>query len=54
MFTDSHAHLEWESYEADFSDVLARAKEAQVETILNIGTTLETCQKGLEVAQSSA
>lgn len=52
MFTDSHAHLEWESYEADFQEVLNRAKEAQVELILNIGTTLEHCKKGLEVAQS--
>ncbi|MBI3017701.1 MAG: TatD family hydrolase [Deltaproteobacteria bacterium] len=52
MFIDSHAHLEYSNYEADFSEVLARAKEAKIELILNIGTTLEHCKQGLEVAQS--
>src|SRR3989338_7886333 len=51
MFIDSHAHLEYSNYEADFSEVLARAKEAKIELILNIGTTLEHCKQGLEVAQ---
>ena len=51
MFIDSHAHLEYPNYEADFSDVLARAKAAQVELILNIGTTLDHCKKGIELSQ---
>lgn len=51
MFIDSHAHLEWESYEPDFEEMLNRAKEAQVEKILNIGTTLEHCKKGLAISE---
>ncbi len=49
MFCDSHCHLEYPNYEEDFNDVLARAKEAQVNLILNIGTTFDHCKKGLEI-----
>ncbi len=51
MFIDSHAHLEWESYKADFSEVLKHAQNAKVELILNIGTTLEHCKQGIELAK---
>ncbi len=37
MFVDSHAHLEGERYDADRDQVLARARESGVETILAIG-----------------
>lgn len=37
MFTDSHAHLDGKRYDADRADVIARAKVAQVATILAIG-----------------
>ncbi len=37
MFVDSHAHLEGERYDADRDQVLVRAKENGVETILAIG-----------------
>ncbi|HEV7217230.1 MAG TPA: TatD family hydrolase [Terriglobales bacterium] len=37
MFVDSHAHLEGERYDADRDQVIARAKESGVETILAIG-----------------
>ena len=33
MFIDSHAHIEWESYEKDFDAVLQRAQENKVEII---------------------
>jgi TatD DNase family protein len=38
MFVDSHAHLEGERFDADREQVLARAKEAGVETIVAIGS----------------
>jgi len=37
MFVDSHAHLEGERYDADRDQVIARARESGVETILAIG-----------------
>jgi TatD DNase family protein len=38
MFVDSHAHLEGERFDADRELVLARAKDAGVETIVAIGS----------------
>jgi TatD DNase family protein len=38
MFVDSHAHLEMEQFNADRSQVLARAQETGVETIVAIGS----------------
>jgi TatD DNase family protein len=37
-FVDSHAHLEMEQFDADREQVLARAREAGVDTILAIGS----------------
>ncbi|HTV66078.1 MAG TPA: TatD family hydrolase [Bryocella sp.] len=37
MFTDSHCHLENKRFDADRADVLARAREAGVTTMLAIG-----------------
>jgi len=38
IFVDSHAHLETEQFEADREQVIARAREAGIETILAIGS----------------
>jgi TatD DNase family protein len=38
MLVDSHAHLEGERYDADREQVLARAREAGVKTIVAIGS----------------
>jgi TatD DNase family protein len=38
MFVDSHAHLEGERFDADREQVLARARDAGVETIVAIGS----------------
>jgi TatD DNase family protein len=38
IFVDSHAHLETEQFEADREQVIARAHEAGIETILAIGS----------------
>jgi TatD DNase family protein len=38
MFVDSHAHLEMEQFDADREQVIARAREAGVETIVAIGS----------------
>ena len=38
MFVDSHAHIDGEEYDADRDEVVARAREAGVRAILNVGT----------------
>jgi TatD DNase family protein len=37
MFVDSHAHLDGERFDSDREEVIARAREAGVETIIAIG-----------------
>jgi TatD DNase family protein len=38
MFVDSHAHLEMPQFDADRSDMLARAREAGIDAVLAIGS----------------
>src|SRR5215470_4630651 len=38
MFVDSHAHLDGERFDADRDQVVARAHEARVQTIVAVGT----------------
>jgi TatD DNase family protein len=38
MFIDSHAHIDGPEFDADREDVIQRARDAGVTTILNIGT----------------
>jgi len=47
MLIDSHAHLFWPSLKADFDAVLDRAAQAGVNTIINIGTNLETSKQAI-------
>lgn len=51
MLIDTHAHLDEQSFHVDLAEVLARAKEAQVETIFSIGITAETSRAAVELAQ---
>ena len=38
MFVDSHCHIDGPDYDADRDEVIARAREAGVTTMLNVGT----------------
>lgn len=38
QFTDSHCHIDGPEYDADRDEVIARAREAGVTTMLNVGT----------------
>ncbi|MCA1592229.1 MAG: TatD family hydrolase [Acidobacteria bacterium] len=38
LFVDSHAHIDGEEFDADRDEVVARAREAGVRAILNVGT----------------
>jgi TatD DNase family protein len=51
MFVDTHAHLQWRSFDNDLKDVLERAKENRVIRIVNIGFDLAGCVKGVKLAE---
>lgn len=53
MYIDSHAHIEMESFDGDREEVMARAWQAGVELILNIGSaepSLRSVRRALELA----
>lgn len=51
MLIDSHAHLNFPELLSDIDGVLARAKEAGVEKIINIGTNLDDSKIAIDLAQ---
>lgn len=50
MYIDSHAHLFDEDYQKDLDDVIGRARNARVQSIVVPGTTLETSKEAVELA----
>ena len=51
FFYDTHAHLDYDDYKADFADVLARAQAAGITKIIAIGTDLDSSQRALALAE---
>jgi TatD DNase family protein len=51
MLVDTHAHLQWTSFDKDREKVLIRAREAQVNCIVNIGFDIEGSIKGVKLAE---
>lgn len=54
MFIDSHAHLFFKEYAGDLGDVLARARAAGVNAVVNPGTDLETSRESMRLAAEHA
>jgi TatD DNase family protein len=54
MLTDSHAHLDFPDFAADFDAVLARAEAACVRRIITIGTSLESSRQAVAMAERDA
>jgi TatD DNase family protein len=52
MFVDTHAHLQWASFDDDRNDVLERAKAKRVTRIVNIGFDIAASLKGIELAEN--
>lgn len=52
-FIDTHAHLDFPDFADDLPDVLARAEEAGIDRIVTIGTTLESSQRAVEIAEKN-
>ncbi len=51
MLIDSHAHLFFEDYKDEVPQVLARAQEAGVGGLINIGTGIEESRRAIELAE---
>jgi TatD DNase family protein len=49
VITDTHAHVGWESFDADLDAVLERARAAGVERMIVVGTTAATSRQAREV-----
>lgn len=50
MLVETHAHLDYPDFAADFDDVLRRATEAGVTRIITIGTSVESSRRAVELA----
>ena len=49
MITDTHAHVFWNSFDADREEVLERARAAGVDRMIVVGTDLETSRACFEL-----
>lgn len=52
MLIETHAHLDYPDFQADFADVLERATAAGVTRIITIGTTLASSRRAVELAEA--
>lgn len=50
MFVDTHAHLQWKSFDNDRDLIIKRAKKQEVLHIVNIGFDIENSKKAIELA----
>jgi TatD DNase family protein len=51
VFYDTHAHLDYDVYQPDFAEVLARAQAAGIAKIIAIGTDLASSRRALALAE---
>ena len=51
MLIDSHCHIQDREFDADREEVLARAKEAGVDHVLAVGSTLSSSRRARDLAQ---
>ncbi len=51
MFIDTHAHLNFKSFASDYKEAIKRAFDADVRSIINVGSNLETSEKAIEIAR---
>lgn len=54
MFVDTHAHLDFESFDDDRDAVIQRAIENKLSAIITIGTSLETSRQAIRFAENYA
>ncbi len=51
MLIETHAHLDYPDFASDLDDVLRRATEAAVTRIITIGTSVESSQRAIDLAE---
>jgi len=51
IFFDTHAHLDYPDYAPDLPEVVARAQAAGIAKIISIGTSLESSERALRLAE---
>jgi TatD DNase family protein len=51
MLIETHAHLDYPDFAADFDDVLQRAADAGVTRIITIGTSVESSRRAVTLAE---
>jgi len=51
IFYDTHAHLDFPDYAGDVGEVIARAQSAGISKIISIGTTLESSERAVRLAE---
>jgi len=51
MLIETHAHLDYPDFEADFEDVLHRADAAGVTRIITIGTSVTSSRRAVQLAE---
>jgi TatD DNase family protein len=49
---DTHAHLDMPEFEADLPQVIQRATDAGITTIMIVGTDLASCRRTIEIAEA--
>ena len=54
IFFDTHAHLDYPEFAADFSAVLERAHAAGITQMISIGTDLESSQRAIKLSEEHA
>jgi TatD DNase family protein len=52
VLIDTHAHLDMPEFEADLPQVIQRAAEAGITTIMTVGTDSASCRRTLEIAET--
>lgn len=48
---DTHAHLNFEAFQDDFSDVIKRSQAGGMRAVINVGAQFETSEKAVLIAQ---
>jgi TatD DNase family protein len=51
IFFDTHAHLDYPDYAPDLSEVIARAQSAGIAKIISIGTSLDSSERAIRLAE---
>ncbi len=54
VFYDTHAHLDYPDFQPDFADVLVRARDAGITKLICIGTSFESSERAVALAEKHA